>query len=576
MRLKLAALAIVSAMLAVPDFAVFAQTQPAPTARPARPADEDALQKAAVVKDPVERTEALIKVVNDFPRAVYIRNTVFYLMRPFRETSVEPEQLRSLLNRFVEGTINAPVYARSEFYYGLARELLSLDLLPDLSADLAAKGVAVLDEDAYIDNERRSHEQKEKYFSSRDPQRRPEPFSPAEAREKFRTFRASTYSALGRANLKLGKNAEAERALKQAYEIKPIMEAAVGLADIYEKQGKDKEAFDYLAAGLLSGRMTAEDIARTHALYRKMHGGKIEGFEQLLDARFRSSFRSPLKVEHYKPNASRAAANNPRVVLAEFVTGAGCEPCTAVDISFDAVLERYSRRDVIMIAYHMHAPTSDPMSNHSAQARHKYYGAVGAPTIYLDGKNFKPGEGLGTESERVYRNLDAALLERLDRPADAALRLQAKLDGSVLNVEAKGESINRSDSELRLHLALVEDEVSYSGENGLRFHPMVVRNLARHDGAEDYGFAFSGSQPASIAYAFDLERITAENLKYYDDYIADMKARLGDRFKVSFKEKRYLINRDRLSVVAFVQDEKTKDILQAVYLKVETGATGRK
>jgi len=113
--------------------------------------------------------------------------------------------------------------------------------------------------------------------------------------------------------------------------------------------------------------------------------------------------------------------------------------------------------------------------------------------------------------------------------------------------------------------------ISYSGENGLRFHPMVVRNLARPADAQPYGFAINAAQPAKVDHIFDLDQISAANLKYYDDYLADLKQRTG--IDATFKEKRYIINPERLSIVAFVQDEKTRQILQAVYLKVAPTAS---
>ena len=134
--------------------------QPPAPPKITRPADEDALQKAAFIKDLDQRTDALIKYAVDFPKAVYIRNAVFYFMRPLKEMRNEPEKIRAHINRFVEGTKEAPVYARNEFYYGIARDLLALDILPDLAAELAEKGTALLNEDAYVDNERRAHEQK--------------------------------------------------------------------------------------------------------------------------------------------------------------------------------------------------------------------------------------------------------------------------------------------------------------------------------------------------------------------------------------------------------------------------------
>jgi tetratricopeptide (TPR) repeat protein len=548
-----------SAQTAMPQSASQSATPP----RPQRPADEEALAKAAQIKEPQERTDALIKYVADFPRAPYIRNATFYLMRQMRPLYPEPEKVRVYINRFVEGTSNATPYARTEFYYNISRELLNYNLLPDVAEDLSRRSVALLDEKGYIENERTGHEQRENYFKVRDSKYTPEAFSVAQAVEKFRTFRGLNYATLGRALVKRDKLEEAERTLKQAMDVAPSMEAATALADIMEKRGRDAEALDYLGAAMLTGRMNAEGIARLHNLYRKLNNGKLDGLEASLDARYRKSFRSPIKVERYRAKANRL---NPRTVLAEFITGAGCEPCISVDLSFDAILERYSRKDVVLVVYHMHAPTSDPLSNHSAQARTRYYDAHGAPTTYIDGENLKPGEGLKTEAQGVFKNLDEALSTRLAIPAGARLKLGAKFEGKNVRVAATVEGIEKPTPDARLQIALVEEQVSYSGENGLRFHPMVVRNLARSADSDTYGFPVADGKEAT--WVFNVDEIEAANLKYYDEYIADMKKRLGQQFEVSFKEKRYRVDQSRLAVVAFVQGDRTKQILQSAYVKV--------
>src|SRR5262249_51672166 len=129
--------------------------------------------------------------------------------------------------------------------------------------------------------------------------------------------------------------------------------------------------------------------------------------------------------------------------------------------------------------------------------------------------------------------------------------------------------------DLSLHIALVEDEVHYSGENGLRFHPQVVRNLARAAGADEYGFKVDPSRANNFEHTFDLDAISAENLRYYDEWPVErnkeVNARIGGDadFDVGrFKEQRRLINPDKLSVVAFLQDNKTRQILQSVFLRV--------
>lgn len=61
-----------------------------------------------------------------------------------------------------------------------------------------------------------------------------------------------------------------------------------------------------------------------------------------------------------------------------------------------------------------------------------------------------------------------------------------------------------------------------------------------------------------INYEFDLKKISAETKAYLDNY--EINSKHGH---IRFTEKKYAINRDNLSVVAFVQDERE-----------QTGATG--
>jgi hypothetical protein len=113
-----------------------------------------------------------------------------------------------------------------------------------------------------------------------------------------------------------------------------------------------------------------------------------------------------------------------------------------------------------------------------------------------------------------------------------------------------------------VHLALVENEVHNTGENCLRFHVMVVRSLAT---------APAGA--TNFEHTFDLEAISAANLRYYDEYAAELKARLGLRgvedCNVTFKELRNTMDPRNLSLIAFAQDEQTKEILQSAYVKVQ-------
>jgi tetratricopeptide (TPR) repeat protein len=588
---SLARVVAVSSLLLLPSAAV-AQEKPAtqPTKAPTPAAssataeqkpkielepDEKAYQAASRVPDSNDRADALIKLVADYPEYPYIRNAVFSLFRDptksIRDSQQpqprDPEKTRLLVDRFVKGTAGATAYARAEFYHGIARNLVNGDLLLDEAAALAAKAVPLLNEADYVANERRLWERKEHYSKLRDPNGHVDPFSMEESKAHFRAFSAAVQANLGTALLKSGKLEEAKSWFHRAYAVELIMEAATGLSDIAGRNNDTAGALQYMMDAMLTGKLPAAKIAHLEDLYARVHKGDTSGLAAELDQRFRARFTNPLHPVAYQA----APEHSRRVVLAEFITGAGCEPCTSVDLAFDAALKRYKRDELALIVYHMHAPTSDPMSNASAEERFKYYDVHGAPTVILDGGKVTPGEGMKSEAERVYGALDKEIAGRLTAPEAAQLAVTGQVENGVVNVDATAHGITATDHPLRLHLALVENEISYSGENGLRFHPMVVRNLAHPNSSEQAGFVVTAGKDVQIKYAFDLKKITADNLQYYDWYVNDLFKRVG--IKPTFREKRNVVREDDLSVVAFIQDDTTKQILQAAYVRVSPGSS---
>jgi hypothetical protein len=312
-----------------------------------------------------------------------------------------------------------------------------------------------------------------------------------------------------------------------------------------------------------------------------VHGGKLDGSEEFLDARYREGYRNPIKAEKYE----RVSGQTDRVVLAEFFTGAGCVPCIPFDYSFEADLDHYSRRELAVLVYHWHAPTMDPLGNRSSDARVGYYDVHGAPTTFVDGVKFNsPDEDSRSKSEavnvsqRVYVQIKSRINAELKTAPKGEIKLDAKRVGETVEVNLTGRPLNGVSADVTLQLALIENEVHYSGENGLRFHLMVVRNLARQPGSENYGFKMEPNRANKINYVFDIKDIIAQNLRYYTDLPAERRkefaARVGAEaaqdigIDFSFKEERNIIDPNNLSVVAFLQDDKTKEILQSAYLRV--------
>ena len=564
-----------------------AQTQPATSTsapkRPPRPEDEILNQLRAVKNDPQQSVELIVRLVKEFPDSMGAESAGFSFASVIKRqarTDSDPGKLRPLATRFIEGTASAPGPLRVRTNTSAINAMLDNNLSSE-AVDLARQTISVLDEKAFVAARRKGYQRDIESATKANPNYKARPFNEADFIEMFRSTKASYYALLGRGLLKLNKDAEAEQAFRQAFDVEPIAQAASGIAAILEKRGNDKEALEYMARGMLTGKLDRDGIARFHELYRKTHGGKVDGVEEYLDASYRESYRNPVKGEQYR----RASGQSERAVLAEFFTGAGCIPCIPFDFSFESLLKDYSRSELVLLVYHWHAPTMDPLGNRSSDARVKYYDVHGAPSTFVDGSKFvtdnddsrSKSEAVNT-AQRVYGELDSKIKADLKTPSQGQIKLDTQRVGDNVEVSVSTGPLKDVSSDVTLQLALVENEVHYSGENGLRFHVMVVRNLARPAGTQSYGFKVDPSQANKFAYAFDIKDIIAQNLRYYTEYPEERRKEFAERvgaetakdigIDFSFKEERNIIDPNNLSLIAFLQDNKTKEILQSAYLRV--------
>src|SRR5262249_29873756 len=152
----------------------------------------------------------------------------------------------------------------------------------------------------------------------------------------------SRLAVYAQVELKLGRAAKARKLFEESFAGNPnsgIVLSALG--EMAAKSGDETKALDYLIPARLSGRASKEANETFEAIYKKQHGGSLDGLEASLDAEYRTRYPNPVKVEPYKAGEKRSD----RVVLAEVFTGSGCPPCTAADLAFDAAMERYSHKD---------------------------------------------------------------------------------------------------------------------------------------------------------------------------------------------------------------------------------------
>src|SRR5262245_30719287 len=507
------------------------------------PPDAKAYREAILLQDLGRRIDALERFLVDYPQSRYaagIPNLIFDLLLK----DGQKEKILAQANRVID---KAPENAKSVAYYKVAAKLLRAEILIDEAEVFAVKAVSTFKEGKFLELQRQTYNM-----------RGQTPPPDGYLLKGFNSTRATYLVTLGQVYLKNGRDTEAEKAFKDARKASPSLEAAsIGLATVVAKSGDNARAVEIMIESAVSGRMTGEARQLLEELYRKTHQDSLSGLEETLDERYRRAFPNPFRVKPYKPGSSRAN----RVVLAEVFTGSGCPPCVGADLAFEAVLTRYERRDVAVLMYHLHIPRPDPMANAATQNRSAFYGVRGVPSYMIDGQT-GGGGGSREQAEMVYNRFNPKIEKRLEVPGQAEIKLETALDGGVVKVRVMVAKVEGQSPSLKLNLALVEKTLHYSGENGVRFHPMVVRGLA---GPEAGGFRLSDAQPATFEHAFDLAQLTDELKAQLDGY-----EQRNTGF--NFSEKKHDIDAGNLAVVAFVQDIESRQILQASQMDVKPGS----
>jgi hypothetical protein len=261
---------------------------------------------------------------------------------------------------------------------------------------------------------------------------------------------------------------------------------------------------------------------------------QVEKLEKPLDDEYLKN-AVPFKVE---PFTRRGPAR--RVVLVELFTGVQCGPCVAADIAFDAALKAYQSRDANLLQYHSSFAGPDPLDNADAAKRAGYYGIGGTPETFVSGGPKLALGGDKAAGQDRYAKLAKAIQEKLASEASAKIRLTVKQTGDDLVMSVAVSDLASPGADDRLRLALIEEAVRFPGRNGQRIHHHVVR--AMPGGAD--GFALEGAT-AKQEIKIDL---AALRKSLADDPI-DLK---------------------HLAVVAFIQNDKTREVLQATQADFHT------
>ena len=370
--------------------------------------------------------------------------------------------------------------------------------------------------------------------------------------------RSGAAGALGLTYYHLKQYEESEKFLSEAAKFASPNESEIffSLGDVKEKLGKKKEAFDVYLNGIVSSR-------QSNSVYDKLVALKKELFPTVsLDSIIAAHQAAALQFTPEEFHRERVALKQneyPKVVMAELFTGSECRPCQAADIAFDYLIERFKTSSLAILEYHLHIPQPDPLSNVDAEKRGEYYGVNSTPTAIFGGVTGIPSGGNKLAAKSKFFLYSEVVERQLKTPSSVALSLSSSLKKNILTVNASAITTSKT-NKLKLRIAVVEDEVYYKGSNGIEQHKFVVRKMLK---SAD-GFSFPKNGKLRITETLNMKTVIADLGKYYE-LTNTRYAQLGTGLKAKKNE----IDLKRLAVVAFVQDDATREIIQASVSKVE-------
>ena len=319
--------------------------------------------------------------------------------------------------------------------------------------------------------------------------------------------------------------------LEQALEIDPDSgEILAFLAGVWAVRGDAAKAREYyLASYINSGSPLAK--AQLESFYREAHGS-VDGLEETIDEAYEK--RPPLfEVGSYQGPPAKS------VVLVELFTGTECIPCQSADYAFDALLSHYPRASVAALQYHLHIPNPDPLTNPDSIARGAYYGVGSTPVILFDGTVRRTGGGRRQGAASAFTHYKQVVDEHLRRESIADFLLRGTLRGDDLAYQVSAKvSGSPANSDLRLHLILVEGRVRYSGYNGVRFHRNTVRKML----SGSQGVPVKPVGETGLAAVLDMNQLELELETYLKGYQIEN--------KTNFKELVNRTDRNRLRLSA--------------------------
>jgi PKD repeat protein len=210
-------------------------------------------------------------------------------------------------------------------------------------------------------------------------------------------------------------------------------------------------------------------------------------------------------------------------VVVEIGTGTWCPYCPGAAMGADDLVENGCQ--VGNIEYHY----DDTFENEASLARLSYYGITGYPTAYFDGVLNYVG---GSNTLSMYSNYLPLYQQRMAIPSDFTVDIYGENTGLVYNIQLVINKVNGTHGNLTVQLALTESEIvfSWQGQDHLNY---VERLMAPNHLGTVVNFANQDEATLNLTFTMDAGWVT-----------------------------------NNCELVAFIQDESTKEILQAMMVPI--------
>ncbi len=218
-----------------------------------------------------------------------------------------------------------------------------------------------------------------------------------------------------------------------------------------------------------------------------------------------------------------------RNVLFEQFTSSTCGPCASANPGFNAILDNNASKSCA-IKYQMNYPAvGDPCYTQESTDRHDYYGVAGIPHVNMTGLKYSGHPAYVTQAmlDNDYDN----------NPGLFAMNVSFQITGSTLTAYVTSTAqVAIASNNLKLHVVVVEDHVTHSPQsNGETDFYDVMRKMLPNSSGTTLAAQISG-------------QVENKTLNY------TIPAGGGAP----------IVNGE-LRVVAFIQDNLTKEVFQAAF-----------